>query len=140
MGRAYLVLYTPCLRDKRGHPQRKWLAYVLIESVGSPAEVLVIYRRRFGVECSVRLMPLSKARTTSRNPALRFFLLGLAFLLDNLWLRHTVARRPGPRPRRVCQAYFPFRRFSSFLARPIEQLYLPILACPLLCFSGSLKC
>ncbi len=139
--RVYLALYTRCVLDKSGQRERKWLAYVLIEIVWSPAEVFVMYRRRFGVECSYRLMHLSKALTTSRNPALRFFLLGLAFLLENLWvrLRHTVARIAGPGPRRVLLAYFPFRRFITFLARAIERVYPPILSCPLLCYSNMVS-
>jgi hypothetical protein len=136
-----LVLCRRRLRGKNGQRQWKWLAYVLIELRWSPGEVFVLYRRRFGIECSYRSMHHTKAFTTSRNPAVRFFLLGLAFLLENLWvrLRHTVARLPGPGPRRVRLSYFPLRRFISFLTRAIEQLYPPILSCPLLCFSESVK-
>jgi hypothetical protein len=136
-----LVLVRRVFRDKNGQRQLKWLAYVLIEILWSPGEVFVIYRRRFGIECSYRVMHHTKAVTTSRNPAVRFFLLGLAFLLENLWvrLRHTVARLPGPGPRRVRMTHFPLRRFIDFLARAIERLYPPILICPLLCFSESVK-
>lgn len=136
-----LVLYRRRLQDKNSQRQWKWLAYVLIEFRWSPGEVFVLYRRRFGIECSYRSMHHTKAVTTSRNPAVRFFLLGLALLLENLWvrLRHTVARVPGPGPRRVCMTHFPLRRFIAFLARAIEQVYPPILSCPLLCFSESVK-
>ena len=136
-----LVLHRRSFRDKSGRRQLKWLAYVLVSIVWSPAEVFVMYRRRFGIECSYRCMHHTKAATTSRNPALRFFLLGLALLLENLWvrLRHTVARLPGPGPRRVRQTHFPLHRFVAFLARAIEQVYPPILSCPLLCFSKSVK-
>lgn len=139
--RVCLVLYRRRLLDKNGQRRWKWLAYVLIELLWSPAEVFVLYRRRFGIECSYRSLHHTKAVTTSRNPAMRFFLLGLAFLLENLWvrLRHTVARLPGPGPRRVRMTHFPLRRFVAFLARAIEQLYPPILSCPLLCYSESVK-
>ncbi len=136
-----LVLCRRRLQNKNGQCQWKWLAYVLVELRWLPGEVFVLYRRRFGIECSYRSMHHTKAATTSRNPAVRFFLLGLAFLLENLWvrLRHTVARVPGPGPRRVRLTYFPLRRFITFLARAIEQIYPPILSCPLLCFSESVK-
>jgi hypothetical protein len=93
-----LVLVRRAFCDKNRQRQLKWLAYVLIEFLWSPGEVFVLYRRRFGIECSYRSMHHTKAMTTSRNPAVRFFLLGLALLLENLWvrLRHTVARVPGP--------------------------------------------
>jgi IS4 transposase len=136
-----LVLYLRHLRDKNGQRQSKWLAYVLIERRWLPGEVFGLYRRRFGIECSYRSLHHTQAATTSRNPAVRFFLLGLAFLLENLWvrLRHTVARVPGPGPRRVRFTHFPLHRFVMFLARAIEQVYPPILACPLLCYSESVK-
>lgn len=136
-----LVLVRRKFRDKKGQRQIKWLAYVLLEWLWSPPEVFVRYRRRFGIECSYRSMRHTKASTTSRNPAVRFFLLGVALLLENLWvrLRHTVARVPGPGPRRVRMTYFPLRRFVTFLARAIEQVYPPILSCPLLCFSESVE-
>lgn len=132
-----LVLYRQRFTDKYGQRQWKWLAYVLIELRWLPGEVFVLYRRRFGIECSYRSLHHTKAATTSRNPSVRFFLLGLGLLLENLWirLRHTVARVPGPGPRRVRKTHFPLRRFVAFLARAIEQVYPPILSCPLLCFS-----
>jgi putative transposase len=104
-----LVLCRRRLLDKHGQRRWKWLAYVLIELWWSPGEVFVLYRRRFGIECSYRSMQHTQAATTSRNPALRFFLLGLAFLLENLWvrLRPIVARVPEPGPRRVRFTHFP---------------------------------
>ena len=136
-----LVLYRHRVRDKNGQRRWKWLAYVLIELRWLPGEVFVLYRRRFGIECSYRSLHHIKAVTTSRNPAVRFFLLGLALLLQNLWvrLRHTVARVPGPGPQRVRMTHFPLRRFIAFLARAIEQVYPPILSCSLLCYSESVK-
>lgn len=136
-----LVLVRRSFRDKKGQRQIKWLAYVLLEWLWSPPEVFVRYRRRFGIECSYRSMHHTKAATTSHNPAVRFFLLGLALLLENLWvrLRHTVAHVPGPGPRRVRMTHFPLHRFVMFLARAIEQVYPPILSCPLLCFPQSVR-
>ena len=136
-----LALYRPCIHDKNGQRRFKWLAYALTELIWSPGEVFVLYRKRFGIECSYRAMHDTKAVTTSRNPAVRLFLLGLAFLLENLWvrLRHTIARLPGPGPRRVRLTRFPLGRFIAFLTRAIEQVYLPVLGCSLLCLSESVK-
>src|SRR3990172_987996 len=44
------------------------------------------YRRRFGIETSYRQMHHLRARTTSRNPAWRLLLVGLAFILVNLYI------------------------------------------------------
>jgi hypothetical protein len=77
----HLALYASRPRHKKGKRRLKWLAYVLVGVGWHPAEVFAVYRRRFGIECSYRAMRRVKAFTSSRNPALRFFFLGLALLL-----------------------------------------------------------
>lgn len=44
------------------------------------------YRKRFGIECSHRLMNTARARTTTKKPALRLLYVGIGFLLMNLWI------------------------------------------------------
>ena len=44
------------------------------------------YRKRFGIESRYKLMNACRARTTSKNPALRLLYLGLGFLLINIWI------------------------------------------------------
>lgn len=65
-----------------------WFAYAIS---GLPrqtplAHVFDWYRRRFGIETSYRQMHHLRARTTSRNPAWRLLLVGLAFILVNLYI------------------------------------------------------
>ena len=69
-------VYDPKTKRK----QRKWLAFVLVHLGWSPRQVFTKYRRRFGIEASYRILRQVKALTNSRNPALRFFLLGLGLL------------------------------------------------------------
>jgi len=70
--------------------------------------------------------------TTSRNPAVRFFLLALGLVLVNTWqrLRWEFTRAPGPGPRRVDASRFPFYRFVHFLVRAIEKVYGVIMSIP----------
>ncbi len=49
--------------------------------------VRYFYQRRFGVESSYRCRRKARARTASRNAALRFVLMGISFILVNLWLQ-----------------------------------------------------
>jgi len=51
----------------------------------SPAQVVQMYRRRFGIEASYRQMGQCLARTSSRNERYRLLLVGIALLLCNLW-------------------------------------------------------
>jgi hypothetical protein len=49
-------------------------------------QLFELYRRRFGIETSYRQLHQVRARTSSRNPALRLLLVGLALLIVNLWV------------------------------------------------------
>ncbi|HET8669799.1 MAG TPA: transposase [Candidatus Saccharimonadales bacterium] len=127
-----LAMKASLVPDKTGKLRRKWLAFIVILLDWSPEKVYQEYRRRFGVECSYRLLRRVRATTTSRNPALRFFLLGLGLILTNAWvfLRWEFARLLAPGPRRVDEARFRLHRFSKLLIRSIEKLYGTIAAIP----------
>ena len=104
--------------DKTGQRRRKWLAFIVICLDWPPRKIYRRYRRRFGIECSYRLLRTVRAKTSSRNPALRFFLLGIALIMLNVWvfLRWEFARTPGPGPRRVDPDRFRFYRFFSLFS------------------------
>ena len=129
---AELVLKATLVPGKDGKLRRKWLAFVVIHLDWTPKKVYKCYRRRFGIECSYRMMRQVRAITTSKNPALRFFLLGFGLLLINIWvrLRWLFARKPGPGPKRVDPVCFRFKRFAYFLRRAIEYLYGVVMSIP----------
>lgn len=66
----------------------KWFAYAVtgLPHGTPPAQVFQWYRRRFGIETGYRQMNHLRARTTSRSPVLRLLLVGLAFILVNLYI------------------------------------------------------
>ena len=117
---------------KSGKRRRKWLLFVVIGLNWSPRRVKRCYRRRFGIECSYRQMRQARISTNSRNPALKFFVLGLALVLVNLWqrLRWIFFRRPGRGPATVMPQHFRFRRFISLLLRAVEHVYGVIMSIP----------
>jgi hypothetical protein len=129
---AELVLKATLVPGKNGKLRRKWLAFVIIQLDWTPKKVHKRYRRRFGIECSYRMMRQVRAFTTSRNPVLRFFLLGFALLLINIWirLRWLFAREHGPGPKRVDPVLFRFKRFTSFLRRIVENIYGVVMSIP----------
>ena len=114
--------------------RRKWLLFVVIGLDWAPKTVYRHYRSRFGIEASYRILRVVRVKTSSRNPALRFFLLGFALLLVNIWafLRWYVARIPARGPHRVHPKHFQFQLFVSMLRRAIEQIYGTVMAVPLL--------
>jgi len=124
--------YTASLAVVRTYEQRHgkrsaaWLLYVLVNVKTKNAQVVRSrYRSRFGIETGYRCMRQTHAVTTSRNPALRFFLLGLAFLILNLWclLRWRYCQRPRRGGRTLDKKAYELQRHRQFLAQAIDELY-----------------
>ena len=122
---ANLALVATLVPDKSGKRRRKWLAFIIIQLPWQPQQIYARYRRRFGIECSYRSLRQVRAHTTSRNPALRFFLLAVAMVLVNTWvfLRWMFTRLIAPGPHRVDPRCFRFHRFTRLLIRAIEAIY-----------------
>lgn len=122
---AEMAVVATLVPNKEKKVRRKWLLFVLIGVDWNPKTVYRRYRFRFAIESSYRILRRVRIKTTSRNPALRFFLLGFALLLVNTWafLRWFVARIPGRGPYRLDPTRFQFQTFVSMLRRSIESLY-----------------
>jgi hypothetical protein len=129
---ANIALVPTFVPDKTGQRRRKWLAYIVIHLDWTARQIYQRYRRRFGIECSYRLMRRVRATTTSRNPAVRFFLLGIGLVLVNTWvlLRWEFARALGRGPRRVKPDAFRFHQFTRLLIRSIEAIYDAVMGIP----------
>lgn len=120
---ARLALLPAHVPGKSGRRHIKWLVFVVIHLDWSVKKVTQRYRRRFGIESTYRQLNPLRARTTSRNPALRFFLLGVGFLLLNIWvmLRFLATRLIARGPARWDENAFRLFRFIAFLRRAIEK-------------------
>lgn len=127
-----MVAVATLVPDKSGHKRRKWLLFVVLKLDWTPRQVYDKYRRRFGVECSYRLLRQARAKTTSLNPALRFFLLGLALLMQNVWvkLRCWLTCRPGKGRHPFIPTLLRFDRFRRLLIRAVEALYHVVILIP----------
>ncbi len=111
----------------RSRRKRKkcWLLYVQINLDLPVQQVRDRYRARFGIEVSYRQMRTAHAKTTSRNAAVRFFLLALAFILVNGWavLRWRFCQIPRRGGRQLDKPRFSVGRMMRFLRRAIEGVY-----------------
>ena len=114
-------------KGRYGRHKSKWFAYAVAGLSASilPAQVFELYRQRFGIESSYRQMNQVRARTSTRNPVIRLLLVGLAFILFNLYisLRQNLSsalKHPLTVPKRF---WLSLRRLAFLLGRAIERLW-----------------
>jgi len=84
-----------------------------------------VYRARFGIETSYRQLNEAKARTCSRSPAVRLFLVGVALLLRNVWvyLHHEILSTPRRGKRLYNFERLRFRALLGMLQHEAEKLF-----------------
>ena len=93
-------------RGRRGKHGRERLVYAYWGwSPPAPGPVSDLYRDRFGIETSYRQMNQCRARTCTRDPGVRLFLVAVALALRNVWVwlhwEALAARRRGGRRLRL---------------------------------------
>ena len=117
--------FTTAKRTKRLKRRAIWLIYILIHLDLTPKQARRRYRRRFGIESSYRLAGQVRGWTTSPNPAYRFVLLALSFILLNVWLclRWLFAQVARRGRRGLDTQRFQLFRFAKFILRALERLY-----------------
>lgn len=125
-GQVTFPLWMAC-RYAKGRAKRHGCRYLLFAVIGAcRSPVLHIaeeYRQRFGIETSYRIMNQARAKTTSRKSMMRLLLVGLAFLLTNVWVwfKWNVVRIL--RCKKKSLRDFPYDEFRHFLRKNIERLY-----------------
>jgi putative transposase len=122
---AVCRVFTTRKRTGRNGERGGWLLFVCIELNWTPKKCRKAYRKRFGIETSYRMGNRLLGWTTSPNAAYRFVLIGLGFILLNVWvhlcwLYTQVARRGG---RYLAREIFHQGRFIKFLIRALERIY-----------------
>lgn len=122
---AVCRVFTTSKRTGRNAQRVEWMIFVQINLNLTPQRCRRRYRRRFGIETSYRLSNRLLGWTSSANAAYRFVLIGLSFILVNVWVHLSwlytqVARRGG---RYLAKELFRQTRFIKFLIRALERLY-----------------
>ena len=117
--------FTTARRTKRLKRRATWLIFILIHLELSPRQARRLYRRRFGIASSYRCAGQVRGWTTSPNPAYRFVLLALSFVLLNVWthLRWLFTQVPRRGGRWLDVRRLPLTRFVKFIIRALEQRY-----------------
>jgi putative transposase len=117
--------FTTAKRTKRLKRRVVWLIYILINLDLAPKTARRLYRKRFGIETSYRCAGLVRGWTTSNNPAYRFVLIAVAFVLLNVWVhfRWLFTQIPRRGRRRLDTQRFPLTRLAKFIRRALEERY-----------------
>jgi putative transposase len=122
---AVCKVFTTAKRT--GHQPRKvdWMIFILIHLDWPPRRARREYRRRFGIESSYRCAGQVRGWTTSPNPAYRFLLIGLSFVLLNVWvhLRWLYTQVPRRGGRWLRTKLFELSRLVKFIVRALERHY-----------------
>ena len=104
-----------------------WFAYAVagLPHALDPQQVFEMYRQRFGIESSYRQMNQVRARTTSRKPVIRLLLVGLAFVLFNLYIasRQHLAIRLKTSSGSFSKFWLTLRRLARMIAHAVEILF-----------------
>jgi len=118
-------VFTTARRTGRLQRRAEWLLFIQLGLALSPRYARQLYRSRFGIETSYRCEGQVRGWTTAKNPAYRFVLLALAFVLLNVWihLRWLFTQVPQRGGRWLDTQRFQLTRFVKFLQRALEAWY-----------------
>ena len=122
---AVCRVFTTAKRTGR-HPRKAtWMIFILIQLDWTPRQARRQYRRRFGIESSYRCAGQVRGWTTSPNAAYRFLLIGLSFVLLNVWvhLRWLFTQVPRRGSRWLQTKLFELSRLVKFIIRALERAY-----------------
>jgi putative transposase len=119
-----VVVVCKYSKGRYGRQGAYHFAYLIIGPVKmDPQQVFEVYRRRFGIETSYRLMNTMRAPTTSASVTLRLFYVALALLLLNLWsyVKWHFLYVPKRGPRQVLHHLLPLARWRLWLWEIVKQ-------------------
>lgn len=117
-----VVTYLKGKNEKHGAVH---LAYVVLNNAATLDNVRTLYRSRFGIESSYRLMNVCRARTTSRDPAVRLMFVVVSLVIQNVWIytKWTYVNRPRQKVREVLDRILPLRLFVHLVEGYLFKRY-----------------
>ena len=124
--RTVELAFVRTYKKHKDEPRKAtWLVYALLRVHDTLKHIRQRYRTRFGIDTGYRLMEQVRARTGSQNPALRFFLMGLALVLVNVWvtLRCALGWQPDRSAHGTGIDRFTLEQMARFLIRAVEAHY-----------------
>jgi putative transposase len=118
-----LAINVQYLQGKNGKFGNVNLGCVVYGIDWNPRRVYHVYKNRFAIESSYRMRNIVKAKTSSRNVAIRYLLTIISFLLKNVWvsLQWIFFTRVRRGPRTIDEDLFRFALFRLFIWEGIRK-------------------
>jgi hypothetical protein len=127
-GRTATVSVGVHVRNRRGRRGRHGRERLVYGYWGcqpkSVAWLSDTYRQRFGIESSYRQLREAKAKTCSRSPVVRLFLVAVALVLRNVWvwLHYALLSTPHRGGRQLNEGRLRFKALLLMLLHEAERL------------------
>lgn len=119
------VVLVRTWETRKGKRVSRWLGFVVLRWRAEPRTIRQMYRRRFGIESSYRLLEQVRIVTSSRCSAWHFFFIAVALLLLMAWnllqWRYTARWRQGRFA--VQEGVLRLHRFQRFVLHAVETRF-----------------
>lgn len=108
-----IAIAVKYLKGRYGKNKAMNYGYVVYGIDWKPHKVAKVYEKRFSIESSYRMRNIVRARTTTKNPTIRYLMALISMLLKNVWaaLRWRFFSRLKRGPRTVDEDAFRFDQF-----------------------------
>ena len=123
--RVDVIVYVQNAMGRRGKQERISYGYVCHYIDWKPRKVFHIYRKRFGIESSYRMENRTKARTSSKDPKIRYLYIVIAMMVKNFWVlfkwKYFCPIRRGPK--KIVTSMFRFEEFLNLLWQAFQRRF-----------------
>jgi len=123
------VTITDCLvylKGKKGKHGIKHHAFVVFGLSTSPRFIRKIYQHRFAIESTYRLRNITKPKTSSKDPVLRYYYTLVAFICQNWWVslkwKHFAKNQRGPKV--IDNKRFPLQHFVRIIISELQDHFV----------------
>ena len=110
---------------RHGKQERISYGYVCLYIDWKPRKVFQTYRKRFGIESSYRMKNRTKARTSSRDPKLRYLYTLVSMMAKNFWVmlkwKYFCPLRRGPK--KIDTSLFRFEEFLNLIWQAFQRRF-----------------
>lgn len=121
---ADLYIVRRNARQGTGRTKTQYYTYAAWHIKMPPKNMKEFYRRRFGIESSYRMYNPVRARTSSRNPTIRYLYVVVAFVVLNQWTltKYAACAKRQRGQRTIDEDRLPLKLFVDILYRALEAL------------------